>query len=211
MLRLARLSWQFRDDDNLLIARLESQFLRACSRGNPVEVAQRVNADAEVGMSGPVIVRPFPIAPTRRWSFPLPSRAPRHHRCGLPANARQLVGQPAAHGGVRPRADDPRSARPGRLSRGRSTRLRRDPTHDDPSRPVGGSGRRTPRRCTIHGAIIARELGIPCVNGVADLPVDLLRDGHYVTVDGYLGIVTLGTPEFSLELGTTENEPSRAR
>jgi phosphoenolpyruvate synthase/pyruvate phosphate dikinase len=57
----------------------------------------------------------------------------------------------------------------------------------------------------IHGAIIARELGIPCVNGVANV-VGVLQDGDRVTVDGYLGIVTLGTPEFSLELGVTEND-----
>jgi pyruvate,water dikinase len=57
----------------------------------------------------------------------------------------------------------------------------------------------------IHGAIIARELGIPCVNGVAHV-VDLLQDGDHVTVDGYLGIVTIGAPEFRLELGVTEND-----
>jgi pyruvate,water dikinase len=52
----------------------------------------------------------------------------------------------------------------------------------------------------IHGAIIARELGIPCVNGVANV-VDLLQDGEGVTVDGYLGIVTVGPAEFRLETG----------
>ncbi len=52
----------------------------------------------------------------------------------------------------------------------------------------------------IHGAIIARELGIPCVNGVRDA-TGLLRDADVVTVDGYLGIVTVGPPEFDLEFG----------
>lgn len=51
----------------------------------------------------------------------------------------------------------------------------------------------------IHGAIIARELGIPCVNGVAGI-IEMLHDGEIVTVDGYLGIVTVGTPDFDLEL-----------
>ena len=41
----------------------------------------------------------------------------------------------------------------------------------------------------IHGAIIARELGIPCVNGVIDLDV---YNGDFLTVDGYLGIITVG-------------------
>jgi phosphoenolpyruvate synthase/pyruvate phosphate dikinase len=51
----------------------------------------------------------------------------------------------------------------------------------------------------IHGAIIAREMQIPCVNGIAGA-VDLLEDGQIVTVDGHLGIVTVGRPEFDLEL-----------
>jgi len=42
----------------------------------------------------------------------------------------------------------------------------------------------------IHGAIIAREYGIPCVTGIADA-TRLIRTGDRVSVDGYLGIVTL--------------------
>jgi pyruvate,water dikinase len=52
----------------------------------------------------------------------------------------------------------------------------------------------------IHGAIVAREMGIPCVNGIPDA-TKRLHDGEIVTVDGYLGIVTVGLPEFDLELG----------
>jgi pyruvate,water dikinase len=50
----------------------------------------------------------------------------------------------------------------------------------------------------IHGAIIARELGVPCVNGVPHA-AELLHDGELVTVDGFLGVVTVGAPEFDLE------------
>jgi pyruvate,water dikinase len=50
----------------------------------------------------------------------------------------------------------------------------------------------------IHGAIIARELGIPCVNGVSDA-ILAIENGEIVTVDGHLGIVTIGPPEFDLE------------
>ena len=52
----------------------------------------------------------------------------------------------------------------------------------------------------IHGAIIARELGIPCVNGVPEA-AEQLADGQRVAVDGHLGIVTVGEPEFELEVG----------
>ena len=40
----------------------------------------------------------------------------------------------------------------------------------------------------IHGAIIAREYGIPCVTGVSAV-LRYIRTGDMVTVDGYLGLV----------------------
>ena len=57
----------------------------------------------------------------------------------------------------------------------------------------------------IHGAIIAREMGIPCANGIVDA-MEMLSDGDFVTVDGHLGIVTVGLPEFDLELEVTSSE-----
>jgi len=42
----------------------------------------------------------------------------------------------------------------------------------------------------IHGAIIAREYGIPCVTGIPDA-TRMIQNGDEVTVDGYLGIVTI--------------------
>ena len=44
----------------------------------------------------------------------------------------------------------------------------------------------------IHGAIIAREYGIPCVTGVPDATRQI-RSGDILTVDGYLGLVTIAT------------------
>jgi pyruvate,water dikinase len=43
----------------------------------------------------------------------------------------------------------------------------------------------------IHGAIIAREYGLPCVTGVTGATTRI-RTGQTITVDGYLGIVTIG-------------------
>jgi hypothetical protein len=37
------------------------------------------------------------------------------------------------------------------------------------------------------------------VNGVANA-VELVEDGEIATVDGFLGIVTVGLPEFDLEV-----------
>ncbi|NNK84989.1 MAG: hypothetical protein HKO91_05505, partial [Desulfobacterales bacterium] len=44
----------------------------------------------------------------------------------------------------------------------------------------------------IHGAIIAREYGLPCITGASDI-MQLLETGDQVTVDGYLGIITCKT------------------
>jgi pyruvate,water dikinase len=43
----------------------------------------------------------------------------------------------------------------------------------------------------IHGAIIAREYGLPCVTGVPNA-TSSIHTGDEVTVDGYLGIVIIG-------------------
>jgi pyruvate,water dikinase len=45
----------------------------------------------------------------------------------------------------------------------------------------------------IHGAIIAREYGIPCVTGVPDA-VNQITTGDFIIVDGHLGIVIIGAP-----------------
>jgi pyruvate,water dikinase len=42
----------------------------------------------------------------------------------------------------------------------------------------------------IHGAIIAREYGLPCVTGVPHA-ASVIKTGDRITVDGYLGIVTI--------------------
>jgi pyruvate,water dikinase len=46
----------------------------------------------------------------------------------------------------------------------------------------------------IHGAIIAREYGLPCVTGISNAS-EVIRTGDRVTVDGYLGIVIIDTEE----------------
>jgi pyruvate,water dikinase len=50
----------------------------------------------------------------------------------------------------------------------------------------------------VHGAIIAREYGLPCVTGVPEATRDI-RTGDLLTVDGFLGIVVVGgTPPGSM-------------
>jgi pyruvate,water dikinase len=47
---------------------------------------------------------------------------------------------------------------------------------------------------TCHAAIVARELGVPCIVG-AKRATEVLRDGDIVTVDGTKGVVFAGTVE----------------
>jgi len=42
----------------------------------------------------------------------------------------------------------------------------------------------------IHGAIIAREYGLPCVTGIPNA-TEIIKTGDRITVDGYLGIVII--------------------
>jgi pyruvate,water dikinase len=51
----------------------------------------------------------------------------------------------------------------------------------------------------IHGAIIAREYGLPCVTGISGA-TSLITTGDHLTVDGYLGIVTIGQKDSAIAL-----------
>ena len=201
VLAIGRLSWRLRDDDNVLVGRLESQLLRALElAADRLRAAGRLPQDVQVSIAA---VPELAEGLRHPWQGPvtLPEpqvQAPAAHGA-VGESPRQLVGQPAAPG----------------LATGRVRRVRH--TQDlgrfragevlvcDAIQPT--MTHLVPLACAIverrggmliHGAIIARELGIPCVNGIANA-VELLEDRQIVTVDGYLGIVTVGAPEFDLE------------
>jgi phosphohistidine swiveling domain-containing protein len=200
VLRIGRVSWRLRDDDNLLLSRVESQLHRAVAMAldrlraqgrlvrEPPHGDQMVDAiAATLGDPGAVLDLP-PAAPDDAKVESLSQDTPR-----------QLVGQPASPGLA--------SGRVCRITAGADIgRFRAghvlvcDAIQPMMTHLVPLAAAVVERRggMLIHGAIIARELGIPCVNGIARA-VEQLRDGDVVTVDGYLGIVTVGPPEFDLE------------
>ncbi len=47
----------------------------------------------------------------------------------------------------------------------------------------------------IHGAIIAREYGLPCVTGIADT-IDLIKTGDLEAVDGFLVLVIIDQKKY---------------
>jgi pyruvate,water dikinase len=203
MMETGRVSWKLRDDDNLLVARLQSQLLRALSvaasrlrdRGQLVD-EDKPNAShvkplvqaLRTPTAAPIVLTPR-TAVTK--SIPSPT-APGE-------SSRQLIGQPASPGLATGTV---------RCIRGRDSLskfrcgdiLVCDAIEPTMTHLVPLASAIVERRggMLIHGSIIARELGIPCVNGVRNA-ADVLKDGDFVTVDGHLGIVTVGAAEFDLE------------
>jgi pyruvate,water dikinase len=206
VIKIGRLSWKLRDDDNVLLGRVEKQLLRAakvgagrlqlCERLGP---ADRVSVESAPVLSaalrdfdGGRLVLPELSGPTRQSSSRAEGETPR-----------QIVGQPAAPGLATATArvvrgpDDLKGLYAGQV-------LICDAIQPTMSHVVPLAAAIVERRggMLIHGAIIARELGIPCVNGVSDTILSI-ADGEIVTVDGYLGIVTIGPPEFDRETAET--------
>ena len=206
LLRIGRLSWRLRDDDNLLLGRIQSQVIRAVDEGlTRLEKAGRIgkNVRADLHMAGTV------IEALQDWAVPVSLPETKQSAAlkdFLPGGVapRQLRGQPAAPGIVSGAArivsgpEDLGTFRAGEI-------LVCDAIQPAMTHLVPLASAIVERRggMLIHGAIIAREMGIPCVNGVP-AAAEILRNGDIVTVDGHLGIVYVGEPEFSLEMKTDE-------
>jgi pyruvate,water dikinase len=183
MLELARSSYQLRDDDNIYLGRIEAQLLAA------VQEAKRRLED-QAGDQAPEVLRKaledVDFGTESQTSVPAAKVA------GYKLQARQLIGQPAGPG----------------ISKGKARVIRRhsdlaDFKHGevlvcdavDPNItfvvPLAAAVVERRGGMLIHGAIIAREYGLPCITGIPDATT-LIKTGDEITVDGYLGIVTLG-------------------
>ena len=201
VLRIGRVSWRLRDDDNLLLSRVESQLNRAVAMAlDRMHAAGRLRQEpARTDDLVPALARAL-ADPAAVLDLPAATPGDARVQILLKDSPRQLIGQPASPGLA--------SGRVCRITEGRDIgRFRAgnvlvcDAIQPMMTHLVPLAAAVVERRggMLIDGAIIAREMGIPCVNGVARA-VEQLRDGDAVTVDGYLGIVTVGSPEFDLEL-----------
>jgi len=201
ILALGRLSWRLRDDDNLLVGRLESQLLRALAiAAGRLGTAGRLRADASMTPAAvPVLAAALRSADVIA-DLPTPDR-PAQPALRRPTEdgPRQLTGQPAGPGLASGLARTIRGPADLALFRAGEI-LVCDAIQPAMTHLVPLAAAVVERRggMLIHGAIIARELGIPCVNGVADA-IDSVANGELLIVDGYLGIVTVGTPDLDLE------------
>ena len=201
VLAIGRLSWRLRDDDNVLVGRLESQLLRALrlAAGRLQARGRLQETDTITIPAGPVLAAALREPEGGLLSLPKPEAAEALQPSRPGERPRQLVGQPAAPGLASGRVRIIRNAEDlGRFQAGEV--LVCDAIQPVMTHLVPLASAIVERRggMLIHGAIIARELGIPCANGIANAS-QVLEDGDVVTVDGYLGIVTVGPPEFELE------------
>lgn len=201
IIKIGQVSWKLRDDDNLLLSRIESQFLKS------VKLALiKLNALPNTALDIDLALQAAPdlidaLQNNKKLeNVKLSKEAPKpklsSHKQTRP---RQLTGQPAAKGLVSGKACIVQQAQD--LANFRSgdvivcKAIQPMMTH---LIPLAGGIIEERGGMLIHGAIIARELNIPCVNGVSHA-LEYLKNGDSITLDGYLGIVTIGETEFDKE------------
>jgi len=188
LLDLARASYRLRDDDNIHLGKVEKQKLVAADEGRRRirsrlgDRASRVSErDVAKVLTDPDYVPDDHIEPedvTQKQDAEL--------------RARQIVGQPAGPGIAVGRA---------RVIEGESDLfafqsgeiLVCDAVDPNMTFVVPLAAGIVERRggMLIHGAIIAREYGLPCVTGVPGV-TQRVQTGDRITVDGHLGIVVIG-------------------
>jgi pyruvate,water dikinase len=204
LLELGRASYRMRDNDNLHLARVESQLVRAVEEGKKrlaglgLKTALLGSEQVAAGLRDPSKAPdPTPVETAVAEPVELkdnPRAVPetvREREGGFKLSARQLTGQPAGRGIAAGKA---------RVVLGGADLLAFIPGEIlvcdaiDPSMtfvvPLAAGVVERRGGMLIHGAIIAREYGLPCVTGVPNA-TSLIKTGDSLVVDGYLGIVTL--------------------
>lgn len=192
LLDLARASYRLRDDDNVVLAQLETELRRARDESRK-RLVQRVSAESLESVPDADLAKLL-LNPTDELTAQVARTEPGDGEGSSPdpgARPRQRVGQPASPGIATGRAHVVRQeADLFALERGDI--LVCDSIDPAVTFVVPLTAAIVERRggMLIHGAIIAREYGIPCVTGVPDA-VETIPDGARITVDGYLGLVTV--------------------
>jgi pyruvate,water dikinase len=187
LLDLARSSYRLRDDDNIYLGRIEAEVLAAINEGR-ARLRERGMAQADA-------IAPADVIRGLKDPGYAPSVTTEEESAdGFDLRARQLVGQPAGPGIARGPARVIRvTADLAGFEYGEI--LVCDAVDPNMTFVVPLAAGVVERRggMLIDGAIVAREYGLPCVTGVPNA-ISLIPNGDWITVDGYLGIVTVGHP-----------------
>jgi pyruvate,water dikinase len=188
LLDLARASYRLRDDDNIALGGIRSRVLEAAEEGRRrlsgrPWAAQVLPSPEEVAQA--LLDPSFEPTPAPRKSDAGPEGTGRSFRI----RARQIVGQPAGPGVATGKARVV-TARSDLLDFSSGEVLVCDAIEPNMTFIVPLAAAVVERRggMLIHGAIIAREYGLPCVTGIPEATA-LIHTGDTVTVDGHLGIV----------------------
>ena len=206
ILEIGRSSYRLRDNDNIVLARVEAQLLKVVDEGKRrIGVLKNSNVDS---LTPPQVVQlladptMIPETADEREDIDEPIQLQSRPRLApklvttsqgdFVMRARQIIGQPAGQGlavgsaRVIGSVDDLFQFKSGEI-------LVCDSIDPNMTFVVPLAAAIVERRggMLVHGAIIAREYGLPCVTGVADATT-LIRTGDRLNVDGYLGIITIG-------------------
>lgn len=198
VLRIGRLSWKLRDDDNILLGRVENQFLKFLKHGaelleneKKLKNREKLSIDDWEDIYSALI--------TDSTSIIVLETSDESITAEIDFKPRQLVGQPSSPGIVTGKARIIKSfADFSTLKSGEIIIC--DAIQPQMTFLVALAAGIVERRggMLVHSSIIAREMGIPAVNGVSDA-TELIKNGDLVTVNGYLGLVVIGKPEFDRE------------
>ena len=187
LLALARASYALRDNDNIYLGKIRSGVLAA------EQEARRRLQDGTPDVLRAVLSEA--TDPSALFAERKAVEAAAADQGPAIRFARQMVGQPASPGvdsgvaRVLHGSSDLRNFRAGEI-------LVCDAIEPNMTFLVPLAAAIVERRggMLIHGAIIAREYGIPCVTGI-HAATQAIHSGDVVTVDGYLGIVTIDHQE----------------
>jgi pyruvate,water dikinase len=185
ILELGRTSYRLRDDDNMYLGRIKAGMDSAVEEAKArIDQRGKIRSDA---LSAPDVISALKDANY----IPKDLKPVETGKPDVQIKARQLVGQPAGPGIAKGKARvvmDPSELMDFRAGEV----LVCDAVDPSMTFVVPLSAGIVERRggMLIHGAIIAREYGLACVTGVPEV-TKLIRTGDEITVDGYLGIVSI--------------------
>jgi phosphohistidine swiveling domain-containing protein len=183
LIELAKKSYQMRDDDNIYLGKVEAGLTQALQEA-ACRLGERFTEDRHS-------LNPEEIVTALKFpDYVIPIKDPavvQEERKVL--NARQLRGQPAGKGIAKGRARVILSAKD-------IVTIEKDEIlvcdAIDPTMtfciPLVRAIVERRGGMLIHGAIIAREYGIPCVTGIPNA-TQLIQTGDELTVDGFYGLV----------------------
>jgi pyruvate,water dikinase len=182
ILKVARASYLLRDNDNLYLGKV-----RAGVTATEQEVRKRLAAGQVEGLENVLPEETGASSLFRRYE----SQKEDLMNPSIQQSTRQLVGQPAGPGvssglarvldGTNTLAD---------FKRGEVLVCDAIEPNMTFLAPLAAAIIERRGGMLIHGAIIAREYGIPCVTGIPGA-IRVIQTGDTLTVDGYLGLVTI--------------------